>query len=150
MKQIISFALLFFVLQTKVSAEPMLKVQQAWSPEAPPVAKVMAGYLTLVNNGNKKITIVKSESPLFSRVEIHSMEMKDGMMSMKKLEQVSIDSKASLKLKPGNLHLMLIGPKNRVLAGNKIPVTLHFKNGGTFSFELDVNKNNPHENHHHH
>ena len=48
-----------------------LNLVDPWIRQAPPTAKNLAGYVELSNPGNNPVTIVKVESPMFSRVELH-------------------------------------------------------------------------------
>ncbi|MCK5724024.1 MAG: copper chaperone PCu(A)C, partial [Gammaproteobacteria bacterium] len=89
------------------NAADSLQIENAWSPEAPPVAKVMAGYMKINNLSNKDIKILSAKSDLFKRVEIHLTEMSDGMMRMIKQENLKIKAKGHIELKPGGLHMML-------------------------------------------
>ena len=134
-----------------VHAAESLKVINAWSPEAPPVAKVMAGYMTIDNLSNKDIKILSAKSNSFKRVEIHLTEMKDGMMRMTKQENLTIKANSHIELKQGGLHMMLMDKLEPIKSGSIIPVTLTLDNGKTININLLVKVNNePEVMHHHH
>ena len=118
----------------------VLKISSAFAPEAPPVAPVMAGYLTLGNPGSKPITITASHSKAFRKVEIHRMKMENGMMHMERQPTLEIPAHSKVRLEPGGYHLMLIGPKKHLQAGDKIAVVLEFKSGKRQSISLPVIK----------
>ncbi|RMD70852.1 MAG: copper chaperone PCu(A)C [Gammaproteobacteria bacterium] len=63
-----------------------VEVEHPWIPEAPPNAKVLAGYMTLVNTGDAPEVLTGVESPLFQRVEMHRMVMEKGMARMEPLK----------------------------------------------------------------
>lgn len=133
------------------NAADSLQIENAWSPEAPPVAKVMAGYMKINNLSNKDIKILSAKSDLFKRVEIHLTEMSDGMMRMIKQENLKIKAKGHIELKPGGLHMMLIGKLKPVKAGSVIAVTLTLDNGKTINIKLKVKVDDePQMMHHHH
>ena len=134
---------------TTANAADSLQIENAWSPEAPPVAKVMAGYMKITNLSNKDIKILSAKSNLFNRVEIHLTEMSNGIMRMIKQENLNIKAKGHIELKPGGLHMMLMGKLKPVKAGSVIVVTLTLDNGEIINLNLAV-KNEPHEEHHHH
>jgi len=100
----------------------VLAAEYAWSRLAPLGAPVMAGYAAFKNAGAIEQQIVAAKSADFERVEMHSMSMDDGMMRMRKLDHLVIPAGQTLELKPGGLHLMLIGPKREFAAGDKILV----------------------------
>lgn len=94
-------------------------------PEAPPTAAVMAAYMQIKNNTSEDKTINQVNSPQFKRVEIHKMNMANGMMNMKKLDRLTIKAQQAIVLESGGIHVMLIKPL-RPLKHND-PVTLTFK-----------------------
>ena len=136
---------IFFVslfLISSVHAASDIKIEKAWSPEAPPVVKVMAGYMKIYNSSNKDIKIISAKSDSFKRVEIHLSKMKNGMMSMIKQENLNIKAKGHIELKSGGLHMMLMGKLNPIKKGSVIPVTLTFDNGETIDIKLKVKTDN--------
>jgi len=141
----------FILLISTANAADSLQIENAWSPEAPPVAKVMAGYMKINNLSNKDIKILSAKSDLFKHVEIHLTEMSDGMMRMIKQENLKIKAKGHIELKPGGLHMMLMGKLKPVKAGSVIAVTLTLDNGETITIKLKVKVDNaPQMMHHHH
>ena len=134
---------------TTANAADSLQVENAWSPEAPPVAKVMAGYMKITNLTNNDIKILSAKSNLFNRVEIHLTEMSNGIMRMIKQENLNIKAKGHIELKPGGLHMMLMGKLKPIKADSVIAVTLTLDNGEIINLNLAV-KNEPQEEHHHH
>lgn len=149
-KNLIRISFVFLFLVSSAYSADSIKVKDAWSPEAPPVAKVMAGYMKINNPTNKDIKIKSIKSDLFNRVEIHLTEMKNGMMSMVKQNNLNIKAKSQVELKPGGLHMMLIGRKQPVIKGSVITVTLTFDNGEKTNIDLIVKDEAQTEQHHHH
>jgi len=145
---------LFFslFLFTAANAASSINIENAWSPEAPPVAKVMAGYMKMNNLSQKDIKLTSAKSSLFKRVEIHLTEMDKGMMRMIKQDNLNIKAQSFIELTPGGLHMMLIGKLKAVKAGSTIPVTLQFDNGEQLEIKLyvKVNEEPQQMNHHHH
>ncbi len=142
--------LLATLLAVPVTAASDIVVSQAWSPEAPPVASVMAGYMILKNTGNKMITIESANSDLFDKVEIHRTEMKNGMMTMQQQSHLPLPAGKTVTFKAGGLHLMLIGKRQPLQAGDHIPLTLRFSNQQKLTVLLPVKKPDNNTMHHHH
>ncbi|HFC53127.1 MAG TPA: copper chaperone PCu(A)C [Gammaproteobacteria bacterium] len=113
-------------------------VEGAWIREAPPVVKVMAGYLTIHNPTEEEMVLEGAESPLFDRIEIHRTEMKGGMAGMERQQGVTIPARGRVEFAPGGLHLMLMGPKKPLAAGSTATITLHFKGGQTLPVQFTV------------
>ena len=103
-------------------------VAQAWSRPAVAGANG-AGYLTIMNHGPAPVILVRVESPLAQRVEMHRSSMAGGVMSMAPAARVAVPGKGSVSFAPGGYHLMLIGLKRSLAAGDTIPGTLVFADG---------------------
>lgn len=104
-------------------ADTPLQVTEAWSPEAPP-GRMMAGFMQLHNTGEEDIALVDATSPLFGHVEIHTMVMDEGVMRMRRLDELVIEAGQLVELEPGGLHLMLIEPLERLTIGDRIEIEL--------------------------
>jgi periplasmic copper chaperone A len=100
-----------------------LSIDDAWTPEAPP-GRMMAGFMVIDNPGPEDVILVDASSPQFGHVEIHTMVMDDGVMRMRRLEQLVIPAGERVELKPGGLHLMLIEPKGVYGLGEQLEVNL--------------------------
>ncbi len=118
-------------------AEAGLEIRDAWSPEAPP-GHMMAGYLELVNTADADIALVDAFSPQFERVEIHTMTMDDGVMRMRRLDQLPVPAGDTVILQPGGLHLMLITPHQNLAVGDMIEVELVDAEGNHIPVTLEV------------
>jgi periplasmic copper chaperone A len=114
-------ALLVVAIQPALAEQ--LQIVDPWTPEAPP-GRMMAGFMTLSNHGDVPIVLVDARSPLFERVEIHTMIMDDGVMRMRRLEHLTIEPGQSVSLEPGGKHLMLMRPRESLAQGDEIPLTL--------------------------
>jgi len=137
------FTSILLIGMTNATAASSLKVENAWSPEAPPVTKVMAGYMKIHNLSGKDIKILFAKSSLFKNIEIHLTEIKNGMMRMVKQNKLNIKAKGHIELKPGGLHMMLIGKLKPISSGSFIPITISFDNGETMSVNLEVRTDRP-------
>lgn len=137
-KKIVLLVFSFSLLMSIAHADNSIKIENAWSPEAPPVTKVMAGYMRITNLSDKNLKVKSIKSNLFKRVEIHLTQMKNGMMSMLKQEGLIIKAKDHVELKSGGLHMMLMGKLEPITKGAIIPVTLTFDNGEVIDVNLKV------------
>ena len=124
----------------QVFSKSVIMVEDAWIPMAPPTMTMNAGYVTLINHGHHEQTLVSASSPNYKHIEFHASEMIDGMVSMKKVEQVTIGSHQSVYFKPGGLHLMMHKPVKAPVEGETIQVSLVFASGVTQDIELEVRK----------
>ena len=69
--------------------------------------------------------LVSASSPLASSVEIHEMARDGNVMTMRALpEGLLLPAGKPVALKPGGYHIMLMGLKQALKAGDTVPVTL--------------------------
>jgi hypothetical protein len=120
-----------------ISAESV-SVSDAYVREMPPGMDTTAAYFTLSNKGKQDMTIVGAASPLCNVAEIHATMEKQGMTRMKHHKQVELSAGQSLTFRPGGMHLMLVGLKKRLKAGDQVPITLQLSDGRQLEFEAEV------------
>jgi copper(I)-binding protein len=121
--------------------ESNIRVDDPWVREAPPNVKVLAAYMIIENpTSEQRILISATASSSFKSVEIHKTVIKDGMMQMRHQPQLIIPPKSQVVLKPGSYHLMLMGLKKSLIAGDKVDLTLKFANGEEISIAAPVRK----------
>ena len=143
------------MLALSFSAQAELMVHDAWVREAPPTAKMLAGYMTLHNNGDQVIDVVAVDSPAFAAVEMHRSEVRDGVARMVQQEKLSVPADGSLELAPGGYHLMLMQPSAPLRAGDQVELRMQLSDGTVVSVAAPVRKANGagsqqnHEHHHH-
>ncbi|MFP4277841.1 MAG: copper chaperone PCu(A)C [Wenzhouxiangella sp.] len=118
-----------------------LVIDDPWSPEAPP-GRMMAGFMQLHNTGDEPIALVAGESPQFGHVEIHTMIMDDGVMRMRRLDELVIEPGEQVELRPGGLHLMLIEPLAPLERGETIDITLIDSRGHRYPLVSEVRERN--------
>lgn len=137
-KAILALTLVFLSLPCFSAGK--LSLKNAWIREAPPMAKNLAGYAQVQNIGTKTLTIVSIDSPVFEKVEMHVTTFEKGMMRMEEVKTLKLFSGESVYFEPGGKHFMLIKPKQRIVAGLKVPLNFKLASGKTISFELEVRK----------
>lgn len=116
-----------------------LEIGHPWARATLPSAKVGGGYLTLTNEGAIADRLLGGSSPVAGRVEIHSMEMNNNVMTMRPhADGVEIPAGETVELAPGGFHLMLLDLKQPLKEGERVPLTLEFEHAGTIDVELAV------------
>ena len=129
MKFYISFLLLTFSISSwsfmsgidpSRDTQGEIDIIGATIPLAPPNASVNAGYVKFTNTSDKDVEFHSFTSPVYDSVEMHVMEYKSGTAKMKQAQKILVPANASIELKPGGTHLMLIGPRRDVKAGEQI------------------------------
>ena len=69
-------------------------------------------------------------SPVAASVELHEMKMDGSVMRMRPVASIDLPKMQDVELKPGGYHVMLMGLKGQLKAGDKVPLTLKIEQGG--------------------
>jgi copper(I)-binding protein len=98
-----------------------------------------AAYMTIENAGKTADKLIGASSPVAKSVQIHSMTMQGDVMKMREVSDVELKPSTRTELKPGDgYHLMLMGLKQPLKAGDKFPVTLTFEKAGKVEVPVRV------------
>lgn len=108
----------------KISADAP-SISEVWIKPTIPGSDVSAAYMHI--KSATTFNLIKAESPLVGIAELHSMNMKDGVMEMKAEDAFLIPAGKAIDLKPGGMHIMLMKVRQPIKAGDKVPLTLTFE-----------------------
>jgi len=106
--------------------------------------QVSAGaYVSLENKGTVDDKLIKADSTsVANSVELHKMEMKGDVMKMVEVDSIVLKAGEKIKMKPGGgYHLMLMGLKQPLKAGDKFPLTLYFEKAKKIDVMVKVEAN---------
>ena len=98
--------------------------------------KTGAGYFTLTNSGTADVLISVEAS--FPRVMMHESKMEDGVMVMVHVMTVEVPGSGRVEFAPGGYHIMFMGLKDSLDAGDQINAMLNFKNAGPLAVAFEV------------
>lgn len=116
-----------------------LEIDRPWARATAPTAPAGGGYLTIVNKGTASDRLIAVRSTVAQASEIHEMKMEGNIMRMRELDKgLEIPAGSTVTLAPSGLHVMLIGLKEPLKKGTKVPLTLVFERAGSIDVELDV------------
>ena len=116
-----------------------LQISAATSRETPIPGAVAVGYLQVENTGKDDDVLLGASAAITTGIELHEMKTVDGQMQMRALgDGLPIPAGKTVALQSGGAHLMLLGVSRPLVAGEKIPMTLHFRNAGDVPIELTV------------
>ena len=86
-----------------------------------------AAYVSIANHGDAADRLIAAKTVVARRVEIHSMEMDNGVMRMRAVDNgLPIAAGEAVHLAPGGLHIMLMGLTTQLAAGSQHEITLVF------------------------
>lgn len=87
--------------------------------------QVTGCYMTVTSAADD--TLVSIESPVAALAQVHETRMESNMMMMRELEAgLPLPAGEAVELKPGGNHIMLMGVREPLRAGQTVPLTLTF------------------------
>jgi periplasmic copper chaperone A len=85
-------------------------------------------YMQIANHGSDA-ALVSASTDAAKIVELHAHVNDNGVMRMRKIEKIDLPEGQKVMLKPGGMHVMLIGLNRDLLLGESVDVTLEFSDG---------------------
>lgn len=117
-----------------------VEARDAWVRATAPGASVGAAYLKLENRSGQTVQLLPSAaSSVSARVELHETRSDGGMMGMRHLDHaLPIAPGQTADIKPGGLHLMLVGLQAPLKVGDQVQLALALADGRTLSVNAPV------------
>ena len=129
-----------------------LEIGHPWTRATPNGAEVAGGFLKITNTGTEDDRLVSVTVDGIAHVQIHEMKMENGMMSMRPLKDgLLIPAGATVELKPGSYHIMMMGLSQSFVEGTMVKGRITFEKAGSADIEFKVEAvgANPAETHQH-
>jgi len=120
-----------------VASIASIGIEQPWSRAMPPSAHTGAVFVSIYNQGPAD-QLVAAYSPIAETTELHGHIHRDGLMKMVEVPDMEVPAGGRLELKPGGYHIMLIGLKQPLVAGEHFPVRLDFASAGSVELQVQV------------
>jgi copper(I)-binding protein len=114
-----------------------IKIEGAYTRTTVPGQKVAGGFMKIIDQGAAD-QLISASSPVADEVQLHTMSMEGNTMQMRQVKVIDVPAAGTVELKPGGLHLMLIGIKTPLKAGDLISVKLKFAKAGEVEVKLPV------------
>ena len=116
-----------------------LQITQPWTRVTPKGAQVAGGYLRITNTGTTPDRLTGGSAEVARRFEIHEMSMDGGVMKMREVKDgVVIAPGATVELKPGGYHIMMMNLSRPLAKGERVKGALTFEKAGKVDVEFDV------------
>lgn len=113
-----------------------ISVSDPWANATPVGASVAAVYLQVT--AREADTLLSASTTVADHIEMHTTSEQNGMMQMRPLSQVEIEAGQPFSFTPGGAHFMLMGLRQPLVAGMRIPMTLEFKRAGVVTVQVQV------------
>ena len=128
--------LLLTLLLAAGAAHAKVTATDAWVRGTVPAQQTTGAFLTLLSSEAAKVVAVST--PAASSAEIHKSEERQGVMHMHALEALELPAGQRVELKPGGFHIMLVGLKRPLPAGERVPLTFTIEDGQGRRTQLEV------------
>jgi periplasmic copper chaperone A len=116
-----------------------IQISQPWARATPKGASSGAAYMTVSNSGTtaQRLSCVSSDAA--GECQIHEMTMDGGVMKMRPVQGgLEVKPGETVTLKPGSFHIMLVGLKQPLQAGNSLNATFKIEGGNTVEVEFPI------------
>ncbi|MGB1682665.1 MAG: copper chaperone PCu(A)C [Arenicellales bacterium] len=124
-----------------------IEVHEAIVRMVPPGQSVSVAFMTLHNHDSRDRVLVSGRSEVADSVELHNHVMQDGLMKMRRVDAVTLPAGGSVSLKPGGLHIMLIGLTRTLQLGQTVEIDLYFADGERLTLAARVQMPGQEHNH---
>lgn len=115
-----------------------IHVSQPWAPPSIGMARTLAGYLAIRNNGPAPDTLVDVAAG-FASVTLHRSEMAGDVATMRTIDAVEIAPGQTVTFAPGGLHVMFMGLDGRRFGpGDSFAAILTFARAGALPVTFTV------------
>ena len=112
-------------------------VEHAWARATVAVVKTGAAYFTITGHGAAD-RLLSATTPVAERAELHVTRNEGNVMRMRPVDGLAVPATGAVTLDPGGYHLMLVGLKQPLVAGQHFPLALTFQNAGAMRVEVVV------------
>ncbi len=109
-----------------------LAITNAWIRKVPTISTHTAAYFQIKNTSNKNRILVNISSPIAAKIEIHTIEKKNGLSIMQHIDSILIPSHSKVTFKPGGYHIMVFNFDQQWFDQKTVPFTFQFDDGSSF------------------
>ncbi|NTW13365.1 MAG: copper chaperone PCu(A)C [Anaerolineales bacterium] len=137
MKMKLMSVFVYLLLLSACGAKEGIEVRDAWARTSTEGMN-SAVYFVIQNHNAEADELIGAASDVADAVEIHESKMEGDVMTMNRVESIVLEPSAKVEFMPGGFHVMLIGLKQDLKAGDEIEVTLQFRNGPDITVKATV------------
>lgn len=116
-----------------------IELHNAHVRQMPPGARAGGAFMRIVNTGELDDRLVSARSDAAAHVELHGMQMVDGVMKMSSLpDGIAIPAHGQVEFISGGKHLMFVDVHKGFMPGDEVSVVLTFERAGEVKLQLPV------------
>jgi periplasmic copper chaperone A len=127
------------LLQAQEFNVKAMRISEPFARATVPQQQSAGAYLTLENRGQRADRLVAASTPVAKSVELHTMAIDGTVMRMREVDAIEIKPSEKVVMKPGEgYHLMLLGLRGALKAGDVFPLSLLFEKSGAVEITVKV------------
>ena len=107
-----------------------LTVKSAWARATPPGVTMGVVYFQLENGSTKSDRLLKLSTPVAASAGVHQTEIVDDIARMREVAVLHVAPGEKITFEPNGYHVMLMGLKKPLIAGQKFELQLLFEVAG--------------------
>ena len=100
--------------------------------------KMSGAFMTFVNLSEKEHFVISASSDVAKNVELHMHVNENGIMRMRRVAHFHLKPGQKKVLKPGGLHIMLMGLYQPLTEGSSFSINIQFADGSSTSVKVPV------------
>lgn len=113
-------------------------VTGAWARATPEGAANGGVFLTVENRGTVDDRLTRAAADVSRTVQLHTHVLEAGVAKMREVPAIDLPAGATVALKPGGYHVMLLGLKAPLKTGETFPLRLRFERAGERDVQVKV------------
>lgn len=130
------FALMALAALTLPAVAQEVHVTAPWVRATVPAQKSTGAFMHLHAPAGARLVGVSS--PVAAQVELHQMAMKGDMMKMEEVDGIDLPAGKGVNLATGGYHIMLVGLKRQLKAGEAVELTLQVQDKSKKNSKMTV------------
>lgn len=116
-----------------------LVIDGVWARATAASARAGAAYLTVINTGAVADRLVGAETDAAGRVDLHTHSVVDGIAMMRPVDGgIPLPPGDTVVLRPGGLHVMLMGLTGPLVQGEKFDLRLRFEHAPAVTVTVGI------------
>ena len=127
---------------TKAPSEPNITIENASVRLPLPGQTTAAAYFDIVNKGSADV-LLSATAPISDTLELHNHLHENGVMTMRRVESVTIPAQKTTQFKSGGHHVMIFNV-DLTAENASFPLTLIFEKSGEVVIDVSTGTAEPH------
>jgi hypothetical protein len=123
-------ALPLLLLAARGALAGELTVTSAWARATTPSATMGVAYFRIDNGSAKSDRLLKLGTSVAASAEMHRSSVEDGIARMRAVPVLHVAPGEKVEFAPGGLHVMLVGLRKPLVAGQTFELELMFEVAG--------------------